>query len=707
MVHVPHSLLRLASLFSNSKHRADTVTTSPATVGASDSCASLFSSGPIATVSAVEACYNSFPATVTQKQTHMSVLKLFFSMYPYTELAQNSLIHKGHIYPMKLNFLDELDQISADPKIDTEYKMTQAILDLVAKLEDGHVTYTPLCFQPYLFLQPFNLLPVYQNDGSIDIVIESAASEQSADLLSSYWKDALQGRDGASLIGAKVVSLDGKDPVDFIQDVADRVGGQGHSPELRFNLQFQSYKGPTKQPSSFTMRSRSPRIDSLVYALQLKDGSSVTLTFPWAAWSPTDLSKYTSGKAWYDATCSQAAAVTQMTGSPESAEGAETAAPGSNATETVQFKSMKPILNDQDSFFYMMEDGVTGVFAHTTFMPTSPEPAKEAEVTRSWVETIARGLQALENAGAKRLIIDLSGNGGGRVAYGWQLMNYLFPNAGIKPLEYTFPLTPEIVKAFQSVEPLALYGNMTAASAQFGGYRNLKGDTIKPESLMKELAEPGTKLMKGLSTPFTNHFLMDFDLELKQNNESVFNDFGKLKHGWDPKNVVLLSNGQCGSTCAQFTTILRDQVKVKAVTYGGGKKRSNQNTRAFDGTSFAAGFILSFKQVLGILMSAKMESLIDSPFMVSLDSQITFGTSFSRAGKLPDVPIEWVIDTSDQWLSSKDLALNNAESVYKVLLDSNIFSSESGSTKKAFRKAKKPIAHALPPYHAAHSRDAK
>ncbi|KAI8615562.1 hypothetical protein BC830DRAFT_287532 [Chytriomyces sp. MP71] len=339
---------------------------------------------------------------------------------------------------------------------------------------------------------------------------------------------------------------------------------------------------------------------------------------------------------------------------------------------------MKPILNDTDSFFYMMEDGVTGVFAHTTFMPTPPSPDQEANVTRKWVQNIAKGLQALENAGARRLVLDLSGNGGGLVAYGWHLMNYLFPHGNLKPLEYAFPLTPEINRIFE---------NTTVAAKFFNGYRNLHGALI--QNLTMELAAPGTKLIKGLSTPFTNHFLMDFDLTLKKSNMSTFSDFGSLKRAWDPKNVILLSNGLCGSTCAQFTTILRDQLRVRSVTYGGGNKRSKKGTRAFDGTSFAAGFIKKIIDIMILLSSTESEGLVDPPFWFNIDSQITFATSFSKAGKLPEVPIEWVVDTSDFWLNSSDLTLDNPESVYKAVLDAKIFSSEHGSTRtKAFRKVK-------------------
>ncbi|KAI8610339.1 cytochrome P450 [Chytriomyces sp. MP71] len=95
----------------------------------------------------------------------------------------------------------KLDQISASPEIDTGYKLTPAILTLISKLQDGHVKYMPLCFMSYPFLQPFNLQPVYQKDGTMDIVIESP-NEALPDLFLSYWKDALRGHDVARLIGA-------------------------------------------------------------------------------------------------------------------------------------------------------------------------------------------------------------------------------------------------------------------------------------------------------------------------------------------------------------------------------------------------------------------------------------------------------------------------------------------------------------------------
>ncbi|KAI8607303.1 hypothetical protein BC830DRAFT_166539 [Chytriomyces sp. MP71] len=218
------------------------------------------------------------------------------------------------------------------------------------------------------------------------------------------------------------------------------------------------------------------------------------------------------------------------------------------------------------------------------------------------------------------------------------------------------------------------------------GQRIATGKTLtgkKISDVENELITPGTKFL-NYPQAFSNRYTLDFD---KKDGWTYFSDFGNLKNLYNANNVVLVSNGNCGSTCAQFITIARDQVGVKAVTYGGGKRRSTSASKNFDPTSYAAGFISDFQVISGAInRNSKRDDAADAKlnpapfpkFAINMASSIAFATSFSPQGKYPECPIEWVIATSDFYLDGADVKLGDGPSIWSAIVSNgNIFGSNS------------------------------
>ncbi|KAI8836706.1 hypothetical protein BJ741DRAFT_648972 [Chytriomyces cf. hyalinus JEL632] len=626
-----------------------------------DACASLAARASpdgklVASIERVEACYNSFPATTADKKAQIDALKGYFNIYPFKYIAKDI---KAPYYPMSYDFYADLDSIVADPAITTEYQLQRSIQRSIAKLEDGHNSYTLSCFDAFRFVQPFRLMPAYSGE-SVSITIDRLYVESKS--LTDIWTNGTQQQPLSSYIGATVVSMDGRDPLEYLQGFADVYNPIGHAPETRFNGLFSSYKGlNSSDDSHFADQSNAPRTSTITYELRLKSGSTATVAFPWIGVLNKPITDIATAQT-YHASCR---------------------APNKTPTSSLfgpvgagEAPGIKKVHEDDLNYFYLLADGITGVFHMTGFDPTTGVPeADQPAVIKAWVESMVSGLQGLEAAGATRLIIDLTGNGGGIVIYGWGLLNYIFASTKLEPLEYTFPLTEQLRStlsnpALVNTEPVQ---SLLAA-------RTLQG--AKLSNAVTELLTPGTTVF-NVPVKFTNRFLMDFERAPEDATTSArFSDYAPLKNVYNGRNVVIVSNGFCGSTCAQFTTIARDQLGVKAVTYGGGKQRSLSGTRNFDPTSFAAGFIATYNQIDSYINGiSKRDDASDSklnpaPFLYNVEmagSTMAFAVSFSTKGKYPDAPIEWVIAASDVHLDSADVKLNDGASVWNAILKSKAF----------------------------------
>ncbi|KAI8607654.1 hypothetical protein BC830DRAFT_97399 [Chytriomyces sp. MP71] len=246
------------------------------------------------------------------------------------------------------------------------------------------------------------------------------------------------------------------------------------------------------------------------------------------------------------------------------------------------------------------------------------------------------------------------------------------------PLQYTFLMTDQIMASLRTSGFVK-----TDIGQQIADGVTLAGKKIT--DVENELITPGTKILNCPQT-FANRYYLDFSA----NDVPYFAEYGSLKNIYNANNVMIVSNGNCGSTCAQFTTIARDQVGIKAVTYGGGNRRSIAGSKAFDPTSFAAGFIIEFQAIASAInRNSKRDDAADaklSPgsfpkFAVMMNSSIAFATSFSPQGKYPDTPIEWVISPSDFYLDGAEIKLSDAASIWDAIVGHpNIFGPNSTAT---------------------------
>ncbi|KAJ3309353.1 hypothetical protein HDU76_003649 [Blyttiomyces sp. JEL0837] len=330
---------------------------------------------------------------------------------------------------------------------------------------------------------------------------------------------------------------------------------------------------------------------------------------------------------------------------------------GTTTTSTSAPSMTVPVLYDDYNAFYNL-DGTNGLWAFTTVDPQDTS----SDGIEKFVTTVTAGLAILEKAGVNNLIIDVSGNGGGVICFGFAFLAFIFKQP--KALTYDIRLS-------ESARTLIAYSDMndTIAGTTFFSQAGL----TPVDQGNSDLTKNPIPRIRGTNQP--SNYTREFNLDCTWILDPVLNKLPQLNVGWAPQtNMFILSDGTCGSTCAEFVRVARDQFGVRAVTYGGGR---NSNV-GFQPSSFEGGAVGSFDAILNdtisIVQSTKipkldgtssngnggnsgagtMNDVIGYPVALPLPvmGSVPFWESYSTTGKGGDtVPVEWVPENAEVGLS--------------------------------------------------------
>jgi hypothetical protein len=219
------------------------------------------------------------------------------------------------------------------------------------------------------------------------------------------------------------------------------------------------------------------------------------------------------------------------------------------------------------------------VLSIPTFMP------KDDNATSEFQDTVGVFLKRASSAGKKKLIIDLRGNGGGRVFLGYDLFKQLFPS--IEPYGATrFRANEAFNLAGQAMtEALANYtyedalqyykenGAKGLASQwkSIFNYRLPLSVTKENYTSWEEYFGPHEFNNDNFTTPsqwdLLNFFSDDFNMDVTGYRTRA-GDLDTTQH-FKADNIVLLQDGSCGSTCAVFSEMAKTQGHIQQVVVGG------------------------------------------------------------------------------------------------------------------------------------------
>lgn len=418
---------------------------------------------------------------------------------------------------------------------------------LSTRVRDGHFSARSL------------LLELFTFERSVQFV---SISQDGLELPSIYLRDDIK-HTGDGYTPSPVVSINGVPAIDFFLKSSIQSSGS-HDPDARFNTLFPSV---SKDANLNHIENNDIYILGLEDATNVKLQNDTVLRFDNTAHVRANFSDIDSGTSLYNA-YGQGNGTTPSTWAQIAYDWADknwTAPRNGFPTpfSTTPSESLRTFLLPEVAF----ED--TAVLALNSFVETqSPYdplallsfPARVNNATKDFI-TAARA------SNRTKLILDLQGNGGGLTDYITIVYLHLFPVSN-PAAPYNWPLLHQ-VRAHPQLQWIGtelekLQSNNTALTAPLRSLLNLY---LTPNgtrwSSFQEFFGP---VVDSKGNSFTNHSLINVTI-------NAFESFPfppvSPAPPFRPEDMVIVTDGECASACAIFTSILAHIHGVKTIALGG------------------------------------------------------------------------------------------------------------------------------------------
>ena len=253
-----------------------------------------------------------------------------------------------------------------------------------------------------------------------------------------------------------------------------------------------------------------------------------------------------------------------------------TAAPTPTPTATIVPGYPPPVVISPDAIvsgYYLnsTENSDVAVLSMITFEPAIP---------RNFQIAVQKFIADAKAAGKKKLVIDVSANGGGYILVGYDTFRQLFPQ--IVQDGYTRFRNIEAIQLIADQYAVAIPANYSPATASadminmyesFANYRYDYNLTDQPFESVP--AKFGPVQYNGDN--FTNIIRWDLDDPLTTTNATFglgeeITGYGSRTNFTQPfaaEDIVILYDGYCASTCTLFSEFMRTQAGVKSIALGG------------------------------------------------------------------------------------------------------------------------------------------
>lgn len=489
-----------------------------------------------------------------------------------------------------------------------------------------------------------------------------------------------------------VVTINGEKASSYLETLAE--GSQvNQDPDARYNAMFYSLFRPKAQMAGFNagLGDVYPGVDE--YTLGYANGSTSTASV--VAVPSAGEFTYTSGKEVYNALCvpkDESASTSTPAVSSTATPSPSTSAPATSSASVTPTPSAQPpqpgypkaVVRDEDT-------DIAG------YLPNDPT-LKDAAVLRVPTfdvgdatggtafdsNVVARFLKKAKAEDKKKLIIDLTANGGGNLAYGWNLYKILFPNSKL--------YSSTRLRAHEGLHLLqrAAYKFLDTFSDE-DFEKDEKLDTIRYEAInwagfltpnqsyefqsADELYGPQVVLDSNMTRAHSQDFEIESDW---QTPIQGFNDIPKnfTQPPFAPEDIFIITDGDCASTCPVFTKLMQYE-GVKTITFGG--RPQHGPIQALGGTrggqvleSSALQLSMLKAQELGkqygFLSEEELKTLaaVSPAQNASLVStiRVNFRDTFSKDDKDSVLPLQYAYEASDCRLFYTNENLFSAESYW-------------------------------------------
>ncbi|KAJ3735806.1 hypothetical protein DFJ43DRAFT_1212282, partial [Lentinula guzmanii] len=570
-----------------------TANTAPAPL---DQCAAIAGKEWVSPLEA-RSCMHSFPVDPVVKENIIEVVNKTIAMHTSVnyQIQAPKPFDKARYTDVHEDLHKDLARISQQ-EYQSEFQFHLDLFHTFRRLNDGHCVVINYCYDSlYISYLPTPLVLLTGADGRQNVHVApeafAVASTEFGDEI-EFWQDSLPGKlkgQLETLNGAEVIAINGQDPFVAVDANALVTGGY-QSFGTRQNSFFSSYyrgsNGWLYQMGNFAQQVH-PLTDVVKLTIRRINSTSIDIvTLPYrsrfgrASKNFTDSASYRANNclATNETNGVDMYAVSHSTAQQHSEEPLPVAyfqqqplisrkearrhpmnvfidaLPLSDIDLPEVMQPSEPALNESYSVaqFYMLSDNITGVLALGSF---------SAANFSAFQYSLLDGLVKLKSLGATQLLVDVTNNGGGYICIAHWLHRIIIgsrsttePQAGLDTTTRAGLLAQLIVQKIvkDGMDPdTLLYYNPT----QWTNASNI------PFSAETEWLEPLQKVsINGHEDVFSQRLGQEcqpFDVEAPQ------------KGFFKAKDVAIISNGRCASSCSLFSITMSKLEGVRTVVVGG------------------------------------------------------------------------------------------------------------------------------------------
>ncbi|KAG7103184.1 Peptidase S41 family protein ustP like [Verticillium longisporum] len=450
--------------------------------------------------------------------------------------------------------LADIGRTAAAGGFGSEYNFQLAILETFASAHDGHFNYRGDVFKGFAFV----------NGLASDIISVSRDGKEPPRLYHSSMMpngSSDNGNGNGGRFPPAIVRINGRDANAVIEET---------------NLRFSGFQDQDSQWNSMFPTYASPDAGLTLSASRAFQGPSLTLTYDngqertepsWAlVRSAANLTGIRNGEDFYERFCNPDSPTRprQPPPQPQQPQPPQQPPQAPNTTRPSLPGYPAPVVrdggSDTTSGYFMQGPGLdtTAVLAVSSFAPGGSSDT--LDYLTDFQTTVAAFLAECSRQNKDRLVIDLSANGGGLVVAGFELFAQLFPDAP-RFQATNLRLADSLVAVARGVD--ALPPQLQPADAdQRDALAQLATSAVVGNFVPGEVQTPagdGFASVENLLGPASAAF----------NLTGVGNRAAPPPAVFRPENVVLLTDGTCGSTCTLFAYLAILGLGVKTVAMGG------------------------------------------------------------------------------------------------------------------------------------------
>ncbi|CAG8592762.1 10003_t:CDS:2, partial [Dentiscutata heterogama] len=488
---------------------------------------SLYSNVEFLNYSDIKACYESTPYNKTKAIQVIETVKENFKGF-YALLDQAK--EPNPAFALRpIDLISELDLVLKN-NYSFEFQFIYDVTDLIQELRDGHTWLYSKDYHKYNFEQRFSMYSVIRKDGT------------------QVFNDIKD----PSNIDCQVIDIDDKPAIEVITEFARNHTFFSRDLSARFNSALASLAFGNGDfyiaGQLFTFRNQLPKNPSISYTLNC-NGEISKITREWLVPinSMQYKSPYINGASVGDATLIFDAFVAR--------------------------------------FYILQGFGVVLISTESILTDTN------SDLEYRFLSDVAIGFKLLADRGIKKIILDLSNNGGGEVFIAHYINKILFPNIQNFPLDFkvndlSIPLIEETSKLKKGIGSIFHYKTFISAKT------NTPFDSVN-DFIGNNIYTRGGDQVKYTSKAFFN-------------DTTLYSGTLKLpkppKLPWTEKDIIIMTNGLCQSSCAIIAQRLAE-INVPTIAVGG-----FPNTR-FSFAQYAVGAAFSSDD---LLISLKLLKNLDS-----------------------------------------------------------------------------------------------